>query len=65
MLVGDLNAQDSETCLSNSLFEPKVKNVVNNYKCYKNVKNPRCIDLAIENSPMSFQNTVTMTTGLF
>ena len=31
MLVGELNAEDPETCLSNVLFETSTKNTVNNY----------------------------------
>ena len=31
MLVADYNAEDSETCLSNFLFEINVKNIVTNY----------------------------------
>ena len=50
MLVGDLNAEDSETCLSNFFFAFNARIVVNNY---------------ITNNPVSFQNTVTITTGLF
>ena len=50
MLVGDLNAEDSETCLSNFFFAFNARIVVNNY---------------ITNNPVSFQNTVTIRTGLF
>ena len=31
---------------------------------FKNPENPRCIDLFITNSNMSFQNTTTVATGL-
>ena len=30
----------------------------------KNIKNSSCVDLIIPNGPMSFQNTVTIPTGL-
>ena len=31
---------------------------------YKSAKNPCCIDLVLVNSPMSIQNTLTITTAL-
>ena len=64
MIVWDFNAEDSETCLSNFLAEINAKNIVNNYTCYKSIENHSCIDLVIANSPLSFQNMVTITTGL-
>ena len=64
MLVGDLNAEDSGTCLSNFLFKINAKNIVNSFTFCKSVKNPSCIDFVITNSLLSFQNTVTTTTGL-
>ena len=65
MFVGNFNAEDSETCLSNFLFEINAKNIVNNYTFYKSVENPSCIDLVITNNPLSFQNTITITTDPF
>ena len=64
MLVGYFNAYDSETCLSNFLFELSAKNIVDNYTWYKGVENPSCIGFVITNSPLRFQNTVTITKGL-
>ena len=32
--------------------------------CFKNTLNPSCIDLFIRNSPLSFQNTIAVSTGL-
>ena len=64
ILVRGFNAEDSETCLSNFLFEINAKNIVNNYTCYKSVENANCTDLAITITPLSFQNTVAITTYL-
>ena len=64
MLVGDFNAENSEACLSNFLLEIDVKNIVNNYTCYKIVKNPNCIDPVITNWLLSFLNMVTISTSL-
>ena len=58
MIVGDFNANESEPCLSQFLYEYNAKNIVKESTCFKNVLNPSCIDLFITNSPLSFQNTV-------
>ena len=39
-------------------------NLVKEKTCFKNIENPSCIDLFITNSPLSFQNTTTVSTGL-
>lgn len=65
MLIGDFSAEVSEASLSNLLFEIDAKNIVNNYACYTSVENPSCIYVFITNSTLNFQNTVTITTGLF
>ena len=40
------------------------KNLVKEDTCFKSMENPSCIDLFLTNSPLSFQNTTTITTGL-
>ena len=55
MLVGDFNAEESEPCLSQFLYEYNAKNIVKENTCFKNAFNPSCIDLFITNSPLSFQ----------
>ena len=45
MLVGDFNAEESEPCLSQFLFEYSAKNVVKEKTGFKNALNPSCIDL--------------------
>ena len=64
MLVGDFNAEESEPCLSQFLYEYNAKNIVKKSTCFKNVLNPSCIDLFITNSPLNFQNTIVFTNGL-
>ena len=64
MLIGDFNAEDSEPCLGNFLFEHNAKNIVKDYTCFKSTENPSCIDLIITNNPSSFQNTTVVSTGL-
>ena len=42
----------------------KQKNIMKNKTCFENPDRPTCIDLFLTNSPHSFQNTITMSTGL-
>ena len=58
MLVGDFNAEESEPCLSQFLYQYNTKNIVKENSCFKNAWNASCIDLFIKNSPLSFQNAV-------
>ena len=64
MLIGDFNAEESEPCLSQFLFEMNAKNIVKEPICYKSLSNPSYIDLVIANSSSSFQNTQAISTGL-
>ena len=64
MLVDDFNAEESEPCLSQFVYEYNAKNIVKKNTCFKNVLNPSCIDLFIKNSPLSFQNTISVSNGL-
>ena len=50
LLIGDLNAEDTETCLSQFLFEYDSKNNVSKKTCFKSKDNPRCIEIFIRNS---------------
>ena len=63
MLVGDFNAEKSEPCLSQFVYEYNAKNIVKENTCFKNALNPSCIDLFITNSPLSFQNTIAVSNG--
>ena len=44
MLVGDFNAEESEPCLSQFLYEYNAKNIVMENTCFKIALNPSCID---------------------
>ena len=52
MLIRDLNAEDSEPCLSLFLLEMNAKNIVS------------CINLVIKNSSSNIHNTRAILTGL-
>ena len=64
LLIGDFNAEDTESCLSTFLFQYDAKNIVKDKTCFKNPNNPSCIDLFITNSSKCFQNTLVLATGL-
>ena len=64
MLVGDFNAEESEPCLSQFLFEMNSENIVKEPACFRSLSNPSCIDLVITNSSSNLQNTKAISTGL-
>ena len=64
MLAGDFNTEETNDILEDFLFEHNVKNLVKEPTCFKNLINPSCIDLFLTNSPLSFQSTTAITTGL-
>ena len=45
MLIGDFNAEESEPCLSQFLFEMIAKIIAKESTFYKSLSNPNCIDL--------------------
>ena len=64
MLVGDFNAEESEPCLSQFLYEYNAKKIDKENYCFKNALNPSCIDLFKTNSSLSCQNTTATSNGL-
>ena len=64
LLAGDLNTEATNNFLEDFLFEHNAKNLVKDPTCFKSIDKPSCIDLFLTNSPLSFQNTATVTTGL-
>ena len=64
LLIGDFNAEDSETCLFEFLYQYEAKNIVRDKTCFKNPENASCIDLFLTSNTYSFQNTMAISTGL-
>ena len=64
LLLGDFNAEDTEPILSEFLEQYGAKNIMKNKTCFKNPDRPTCIDLFLTNSSDSFQNIMTISTGL-
>ena len=65
LLIGDFNAEDTEPCLSQFLYQHNAENIVKVKTCFINLVYPSCIDLLLTNSPKSFQNTMALSTGLY
>ena len=64
ILTGDFNAQESECVFDSFLFQHDLINLVKDSTCYKNPRNPSCIDLYLTNRQLRFQNTSSVFTGL-
>ena len=64
LLVGDFNAEDSESCMSSFLYQHNLKNLVKQKTCFKSTENPSCIDLFLTNCAHSFKNTNTISAGI-
>ena len=54
LLVGDFNAEVSETSFSSFCKLYEIKSIISQSTCYKNPTNPLCIDLFLTNSPNIF-----------
>ena len=64
LLAGDFNAQDNEMVFKQFLDLHSLKNIVKDKTCFKSLVNPTCIDLFLTNHTRSFQNTITVPTGI-
>ena len=64
ILLGDFNIQPTELEMINFCSIYNLKNLVNEFTCFKNQENPSCVDLILTNKPRSFQNTRIIETGL-
>ena len=64
ILLGDLNSEPTESAVKDFCEIYSCKNLIKDNTCFKNPLKPSCIDLIITNRPKSFQNYVTVETGL-
>lgn len=64
LLAVDLNAEETDPCMSEFLTNYDSQNLVKDKTCLKNPENPRCIDRYIINSSGSYQNTATVVNTL-
>ena len=64
IIMGDFNAEPKEKELIEFCNSYCLKSLINEPTCYKNINNPKCIDLILTNRSRSFQNSDTLETGL-
>ena len=64
LLIGDLNSEANENSMIEFCHVNSFKHLIKSPTCFKNPNNPSCIDIILTNSPNSFQNTLTVDTGL-
>ena len=60
----DFNCEETEQHLRLFLDQYHAFNIVKEKTCYKSINRPSCIDLFITNRNRSFQNTITLSTGI-
>ena len=64
ILLGDLNSEPTELAVKDFCEIYSCKKLIKDNTCFKNPLKPSCIDLIITKRPKSFQNSVTVETGL-
>ena len=64
ILIGDSNVSPEESHMETSCEFYGLKNLIKVPTCYQNPQNPSCIDLILTNSPLSFQSSGVIETGL-
>ena len=63
-MIGDFNISPEESHTETFCDSYGLKNLIKVPTCYKNPQNPSCIDLILTNSPLSFQSSGVIVTGL-
>ena len=64
LLLGDFNCEPTDDVMTDFCQSYNLKNLIGYPTCFKNIDNPSCIDLILTNRYRSFQNNVTIETGL-
>ena len=64
LIMGDFNSEPSENEFKKFCNLFCLKNLINKPTCFKNLTNPKCIDLILTNRPNLFQNSGTIETGI-
>ena len=64
ILLGDFNAVSTDNALQEFCEMYNLKNLINEPTCYKNAEKPSSIDVFLTNRKRSFQNSMTIETGL-
>ena len=64
LLIGDFNSEITEPSMEEFCETYNLKNLIEGPTCFKNPLNPSSIDLILTNKYRSFQNSITIETGL-
>ena len=64
LIIGDLNSEMSEPSLDEFCQTYNLESIINKPTCFKNPKNPSCIDLVLTNKQERLLKTKTVETGL-
>ena len=64
MIIGDFNAQASDTSVKDFCDIYSFQHLIKEPTCCKNPNNPKCRDLMLTNRQRSFQNSCVVDTGL-
>ena len=64
LIVGDFNAEPTETEIINFCQIYSMTNLIKEATCYKNPERPTCIDLMLTNKPKCFIKSMIVETGL-
>ena len=64
LLLGDFNSTKEEQCMKDFCETYNLENLMTEPTCFKNPDSPSSIDLILINSANSFQNSMTIETGL-
>ena len=65
LLIGDFNSEISKRSVHDFCNVYNLQSLANTPICFKNLKNPSCIDLLLTNSKNNFDKTVVLESGLF
>ena len=57
ILIGDFNAEESDTTIKDFCDIYSFKNLIKDATCFKNPDKPKCIDLMLTDRKRSFQNS--------
>jgi hypothetical protein len=64
LMLGDWNSTVNEESLANFCEMYNLENLIKEPTCFKSTENPSSIDIILTNKKLSFQNTMTIETGL-
>ena len=64
IILGDFNVSIDNNYMAGFCYTYDLRSLITERTCYKNPKNPTCIDLILTNHSRNFQNSCVFETGL-